>query len=86
MPCIIFATFCNKFVLVVKLFHFLRYNVLVESPSDCMTRWSRHLNNWFTGIKEHCVQCLSNAMLSLQSRGEFDIFAPIAYHQSFFLA
>ena len=42
--------------LIVKLFHFLQYRILVELASDCMTRWTRHLNVWPTWIKENCVQ------------------------------
>ena len=39
--------------LTVKLFHFLQYRILVESASDCMTRWTKHLNDWPSRIKEN---------------------------------
>ena len=35
--------------LIVKLFHFLQYRILVESASDCMTRWT---STWTTGPLE----------------------------------
>ena len=44
--------------LIVKLFHFLQYRILVESASDCISRWTRHFNDWPTWIKENCVQHL----------------------------
>ena len=49
----------------VKLFHFLQYRILVESTSDCMTRWIRHLNHWPIWIKENCVQHLFRTYGSL---------------------
>ena len=33
----------------------LLYRIIVESASDCMTRWTRHLNDWPTRIKEKCI-------------------------------
>ena len=72
--------------LIVKLFHFLQYRILVESASDCMTRWTRHLNDWPTWIKENCVQHLFRTWLSWQYMVVFDLFAFIAYYQPFFVA
>ena len=61
--------------LIVKLFHFLRYIILVESASDCMTRWTRHLNDWPTWIKENCVQHLFRTYrFSWQYMGVFYLF------------
>ena len=61
--------------LIVKLFHFLQYRILVESASDCMTRWTRHLNDWPTWIKENCVQHLFRTYRALGSTGTFLIFS-----------
>ena len=60
--------------LIVKLFHFLQYRILVELASDCMTRWTRHLNDWPTWIKENCVQQLFRTYGSLGNTWAFLIF------------
>ena len=61
--------------LIVKLFHFLQYRILVESTSDCMTRWTRHLNDWPSWIKENCVQHLFRTYGSLGNTWVFLIFS-----------
>ena len=61
--------------LIVKLFHFLQYRMFVESASDCMTRWTRHLNDWPTWIKENCVQHLFRTFGSLGNTWAFWIIS-----------
>ena len=61
--------------LIVKLFHFLQYRILVESASDCMTRRTRHLNDWPIWIKENCVQHLFRTYGSLGNTCAFLIFS-----------
>ena len=61
--------------LVIKLFHFLQYRILVESANDCMTRWTRHLNDSPTWIKENCVQHLFRIYGSLGNTWAFLIFS-----------
>ena len=61
--------------LIVKLFYFLQYRILVESANDCMTRWTRHLNDWPTWIKENCVQHLFRTYGSLGNTWAFLIFS-----------
>ena len=54
--------------LIVKLFHFLQYRILVESASHCMTRWTRHLNDWPTWIKENYIFFELTALLAIHGR------------------
>ena len=55
---------------IVKLFHFLQYRILVESASDCMTWWTRHLNDWPTWIKRKLrTTSFSNLWFSWQYMG-----------------
>ena len=61
--------------LIVKLFPFLHYRILVESASECMTRWTRHLNDWPTWIKENCVQHLFQTYGSLGNIWAFLFFS-----------
>ena len=63
--------------LIVNLFHFLQYRILVESASDCMTRWTRHLNDWPTWIKDNCVQHLFRTYGSL---GNIWAFWSVRFH------
>ena len=64
--------------LIVKLFQFLQYRILVESASDCMTRRTRHLNDWPTWIKENCVH-LFRTYCSLGTTWAFLIFS-VCFH------
>ena len=57
-----------------KTLSLLQYRILVESASDCMTRWTRHLNDWPTWIKENCVQHLFRTYGSLGNTWAFLIF------------
>ena len=49
-----------------------------------MTRWTRHLNDWPTWIKENCVQHLFRTYASLGNTWAFlYLFASITYYQPF---
>ena len=69
--------------LIVKLFHFLQYRILVESARDCVTRWTGHLNDWPTWIKENCVQHLFRTYGSLGNTWAFFFFFFFFFFLSF---
>ena len=65
-------------LLIIKLFDFLQYRILVESASNCMTRWTMHLNDWPTWIKENCIQYLFQTYGSLGNTWAF--FLSFRFH------
>jgi hypothetical protein len=62
----------------IKRLHFLVLNSC-RTSSDCITRWTRCLNDWSTGNKENCIQPFLYLMVFSAIHARFDLYASTVY-------